>query len=46
MHQLAQHQQERHLVSVATLAFDDITRCQIGTNYIKFYQRYFERTAH
>ncbi|NHZ40521.1 hypothetical protein [Massilia aquatica] len=31
---------------LAILAFDDITCCQAGTNYIAFYQRYFERTAH
>ena len=31
---------------LATLAFDDITCCQVGTNYLNFYQRYFERTAH
>ncbi|NHZ36436.1 hypothetical protein [Massilia rubra] len=30
---------------LATLAFADITSCQVDTNYIKFYQRYFERTA-
>lgn len=31
---------------LATLVLDDITSCQVGTNYIKFYQRHFERTAH
>lgn len=30
---------------LAALAFDDITSCQVDTNYINFYQRYFERTA-
>ncbi|MDQ1834907.1 hypothetical protein [Massilia scottii] len=30
---------------LATLALEDITSCQVETNYIKFYQRYFERTA-
>lgn len=27
------------------LKFKDITCCQVGTNYIKFYQRHFERAA-
>ncbi|NHZ92069.1 hypothetical protein F2P45_24125 [Massilia sp. CCM 8733] len=31
---------------LASLALEDITSCQVGTNYISFYQRYFERTAH
>ncbi|ATQ73732.1 hypothetical protein CR152_03805 [Massilia violaceinigra] len=30
---------------LATLTFGDITSCQVETNYTKFYQRYFERTA-
>jgi hypothetical protein len=30
---------------LATLAFDDITSCQVATNYVKCYQRHFERSA-
>ena len=31
--------------SLTTLALADITSCQVETNYIKAYQRHFERTA-
>lgn len=35
----------RWLDELVRVKYSDITSCQVGTNYLKFYERYFDRVA-